>query len=75
MVALKLVEIYGFSAASAWAGRHVAVPSQLVRYALNDGRLSNTCVQFNIASLATLLYFCASNCSGVYSATCYASPQ
>ena len=33
MVALKLVEVYGFAAASAWAGKHVAVPSMLVRYA------------------------------------------
>lgn len=33
MVALKLVEVYGFEAASAWADQHVAVPSVLVRYA------------------------------------------
>lgn len=33
MVALKLVEVYGFEAASAWADHHVAVPSELVRYA------------------------------------------
>ena len=33
MVALKLVEVYGFEAASAWADHHVAVPSVLVRYA------------------------------------------
>ncbi|KAL0031182.1 hypothetical protein WJX77_008504 [Trebouxia sp. C0004] len=31
MVALKLVEVYGFEAASAWADHHVAVPSVLVR--------------------------------------------
>ncbi len=37
MVALKLVEVYGFEAASAWADQHVAVPSSLVRYALLDG--------------------------------------
>ena len=30
MVALKLVEVYGFAAASAWAGEHVAVPSVLM---------------------------------------------
>lgn len=33
IVALKLVEAYGFEAASAWADDHVAVPSLLVRYA------------------------------------------
>ena len=33
MVALKLVEVYGFEAASAWADHHVAVSSMLVRYA------------------------------------------
>ena len=33
MVALKLVEVYGFEAASAWADHHVAVPSVLFRYA------------------------------------------
>ncbi len=38
MVALKLVEVYGFEAASAWADQHSAVPSSLVRYALLDGR-------------------------------------
>ena len=37
MVALKLVELYGFAAASAWADRHLAVPSLHVRYALLDG--------------------------------------
>ncbi|KAL0053482.1 hypothetical protein WJX82_006356 [Trebouxia sp. C0006] len=31
MVALKLVEVYGFEAASAWADQHSAVPSSLVR--------------------------------------------
>lgn len=38
LVALKLVELYGFAAASAWADQHVAVPSLRVRYALLDGR-------------------------------------
>ena len=38
MVALKLVETYGFSAASAWAEQGIAVPSQLVRCALYCGR-------------------------------------
>lgn len=38
MVALKLVEMYGFAAASAWAHQQLAVPSSLVRYALIDGR-------------------------------------
>jgi hypothetical protein len=33
IVALKLVEVYGFEAASAWADRDVAVPSMLIRYA------------------------------------------
>ena len=33
LVALKLVEVYGFEAASAWSDHHVAVPSLLVRYA------------------------------------------
>ena len=33
MVALKLVGVYGFEAASAWADHHVAVPSVLVRNA------------------------------------------
>ncbi|KAL0036505.1 hypothetical protein WJX77_010488 [Trebouxia sp. C0004] len=31
LVALKLVEVYGFEAASAWSDHHVAVPSLLVR--------------------------------------------
>ncbi len=38
MVALKLVELYGFAAASAWADQYLAVPSSRVRYALLDGR-------------------------------------
>lgn len=31
IVALKLVELYGFAAASAWADQHLAVPSSCVR--------------------------------------------
>jgi hypothetical protein len=38
MIALKLVELYGFAAASAWADQHLAVPSSHVRYALLDCR-------------------------------------
>ena len=38
MVALKLVELYGFAAASAWAEQHLPVPSSRVRYALLDSR-------------------------------------
>ena len=48
MVALKLVEVYGFEAASAWADHHVAVPSVLVRYAC----LVAECAK-NIASSVT----------------------
>ncbi len=45
-VAVKLVEAYGFEAASVWADRHVAVSSLAVRY---------TCQVVAHSKLCTLL--------------------
>lgn len=56
MVALKLVEVYGFAAASAWADQHLAVPSLRVRYALLVGRALQALMQYcNIALNVTCL--------------------
>ena len=38
VVAVKLEEMYGFAAASAWADQHLAVPSLLVGNVFLDGR-------------------------------------
>lgn len=49
MIALKFVEICGFSAASAWEQQHLAVPSSCVRYALfNDACVAvpSLCVRY-----------------------------
>jgi hypothetical protein len=60
MVALKLVEVYGFEAASAWADHHVAVPSVLVRYAcLVAASATKHCIFCHMFLVSPAAYWCA----------------
>ncbi len=52
IVALKLVEVYGFEAASAWADRDVAVPSMLIRYAC---LVADFCVKLGVICHMTMV--------------------
>lgn len=60
MVALKLVELYGFAAASAWAEQHLAVSSRLVRYAVFDARIMQMLRHQSMYNmpLSVIVYYC-----------------
>ena len=66
LVALKVVELHGFAAASAWADAHLAVPSSRVRYALLVGRTPQALKPSIISDMPlSLTAYCCAGCHAV----------